>query len=59
MTTTGVDQVREEAAGNLRAEEIDTDIDDMGESRTEERKEICSGTSLMVTQAYTKNPERR
>ena len=28
-----------------------------GEGTTEERKELCSGTSLMATQAYTKNKE--
>ena len=51
MTTTGVNQDREETAGNSRTEETNTGIEDEG--RTEERKEICYGTSLMATQAYT------
>ena len=60
VTTTGVNQVgeaqaREEAAGNFRTEEIITG--DEGEIRTEERKEMCSGATLMATHAYTKNPE--
>ncbi len=33
---------------------IYTGIEDEGEDRTEERKEICYGTSLMATQARTK-----
>ena len=32
-------------------------IEDEGEARTEERKEICSGTSIMATHAYTKNSD--
>ena len=60
VTTTGVNQVgeaqaREEAAGNFRTEEMITG--DEGEIRTEERKEICSGATLMATHAYTRNPE--
>ena len=60
VTTTGVNQVgvahaREEAAINFRTEEMITG--DEGEIRTEERKEICSGATLMETHAYTRNPE--
>ena len=63
MTTTGVNQDREEhageeAAGNIRTEDMNTGIDDEeGEGRTEERKDICSGTANMATHAYTNNPE--
>ena len=35
-----------------------TGVEDEGEIRTEERKEICAGTPLMATHAYTKNRER-
>ena len=34
-----------------------TGVEDEGEIRTEERKEICAGTLLMATHAYTKNQE--
>ena len=34
-----------------------TGVEDEGELRTEERKEICTGTPLMATHAYTKNQE--
>ena len=66
------DQAREEAAGNnrteetiigdedegeIRTEETITGVEDEGEIRTEERKEICSGATLMATHAYTRNPE--
>ena len=57
VTTTGVNQDREDAAENLRTEEMNTDIEDEEESRTEEKKEKCSGTSIMTTDAYTSNPE--
>ena len=72
VTTTGVNQDREEAAGKNRTEEMVTGIDDEGEIRTEEmitgvddegvirteeRKEICAGATLMATHAYTRNPE--
>ena len=72
VTTTGVTQDREEAAGKNRTEEMVTGIDDEGEirteemitgvddegvNRTEERKEICAGATLMATHAYTRNPE--
>ena len=61
VTTTGVNQVgeghaREEAAGNFRTEEMITG--DEGEIRTEERKWICSGATLMATNAYTRNRKR-
>ena len=60
VTTIGVNQVgevqaREDAAGNFRTEEMITG--DEGEIRTEERKDICSGATLMATHAYTRNPE--
>ena len=34
-----------------------TQVVDEGEGTAEERKEICSGTSLVAAQAYTKNQE--
>ena len=34
-----------------------TGVEDEGEIRTEERKEICSGATLLATHAYTRNPE--
>ena len=55
VTMTGVSQDREETAGNSRTEDTDTGIEDEG--RTEERTEICAGTPLMATHAYTKNQE--
>ena len=54
---TGVNQDREEAAGKIRKEEMVTGVDDEGDIKTEERKEICAGATLMATHAYTKNPE--
>ena len=72
VTTTGVNQDREEAAGKIRTEEIATGFDDEGEIRTEEmitgvedkgvirteeKKEICAGATLMATHAYTRKPE--
>ena len=57
VTTTGVDQERDDIAGNSRTEDTDTCIEDEGEGRTEERTEICAGTPLMATHAYTKNQE--
>ena len=57
VTKIGANQEREEAAGNFRAEETITGVEDEGEIRTEERKEICSGATLMSTHAYTRNPE--
>ena len=72
VTTTGVNQDREEAAGKNRTEEMDTGVVDEGEIRTEEmvtgvedegvirteeRKEICAGATLMATHAYTRNSE--
>ena len=52
---TGVSQDREETDGNRISEDTDTGIE--GEGRTEERTEICAGTRLMATHAYTKNQE--
>ena len=57
MTTIGVNQDGENAARNIRAEEMNTGIEDEGEGRRDDRKEICSGTSLMATHAYMKNKE--
>ena len=72
VTTTGVNQDREEAAGKNRTEEMVTGVDDEGEIRTEEmitgvedegvirteeRKKICAGATPMATHAYTRNPE--
>ena len=34
-----------------------TEFEDEGEIRTEERKEICYGATLMTTHAYTRKPE--
>ena len=45
MTTSGANQESEEAAGNVRTEEMITGVEDEGEIRTEERKEICAGTA--------------
>ena len=57
MTKTGANQAREEAAGHFRTEEVITGVEDEGEIRTEERKDICSGATLMATHAYTRYPE--
>ena len=57
VTKIGANQEREEAGGNYRTEETITGVEDEGEIRTEERKEICSGATLMATHAYTRNPE--
>ena len=55
VTKTGANQESEEAAGNVRTEEMITGVEDEGEIRTEEKEEICAGTPLMATHAYTKN----
>ena len=47
VTTTGVNQDREAAAENIRTEEMITGVEDEGEIRTEERKEICAGATLI------------
>ena len=57
MTTTGVNQDREEAAGRIRTEEMITGVEDEGEIMPEGRKGICAGATLMETHAYTRNPE--
>ena len=57
VSKSGANQEIEEAAGNVRTEEMITGVGDVGEIRTEERKEICAGTPLMATHAYTKNQE--
>ena len=61
VTTTGVNQDREETVGNNRTQEMVTGVDDEGEIsteemitgfedegviRTEERKDICDGATL-------------
>ena len=61
VTATGVnqdreEQSREEAAGNIRTEQMITCVEVEGEIRTEERKEICSGAMRMATHAYPRNP---
>ena len=55
VTKTGANQESGEAAGNVRTEDMITGVEDDGEIRTEERKEICAGTPLMATHAFTKN----
>ena len=50
VTTTGVNQDREETAGNSRTEDTDTGIEDKGEGRTEDRTEICAGMMTGVSQ---------
>ena len=57
MATTRVNQYGEEAAGNIRTEEMITGVEDEGEIRTEARKEICAGGKLRATHGYTINPE--
>ena len=57
VTTTGVNQDREESAGIIRKEEMIAGVEDEGEIRTEERKVICAGATLMATHTYTRNPE--
>ena len=57
MTKTGANQESEEAAVNVRTEEMITGVEDEGEIRTEKKKEIYSGATLMATHAYTMNPE--
>ena len=55
VTTTGGNQDREKAAGKIRTEEMITGVEDEG--RTEDRKDICAGATLMATHTYTRNPE--
>ena len=57
VTKTGANQESDEAPGNVRTEEMITGVEDEGEIMTEERKEICSGATLMATHAYTRNQE--
>ena len=52
VTKTGVNQDRDEAAENIRTEEMITGVEDEGDIRTEERNEICAGATLMATHAY-------
>ena len=46
-----------EDEGEIRTEETITGVEEEGEIMTEERKEICSGATLMATHSYTRNPE--
>ena len=55
MTKTGANQESDEAAANVRTEEMTTGVEDEGEIRTEEWKEICAGTPFVATHAYTKS----
>ena len=57
MTKTGENQESEDTTGNVRTEEMIRGVEDEEEIMTEERKEICSGATLMATQAYTRNTE--
>ena len=57
LTKTGGNQDRDEAAENIRTDEMITGVEDEGEIRTEERKEICAGATLMATHAYMRNHE--
>ena len=57
LTQTGGNQDRDEAAENIRTDEMITGVEDEGEIRTEERKEICAGATLMATHAYMRNHE--
>ena len=57
VTKTGGNQDRDEAAENIKTEEMITCVEDEGDIRTEERKEICAVAMLMATHAYTKNPD--
>ena len=57
MTKTGANQESEEAAGNVRTADMITGVEDEGDIMTEERKEICSGATLMATHAYTRQPD--
>ena len=51
--------MNQDREGNIGTQWVNTGIDDEGDSRTDERKVICSGTSIMATQAYTNNSEGR
>ena len=58
VTTTGLNQDREETAGNSRTEDRDTCIEDEGRvGHAGKKTEICSGAPLMATHAYKKNQE--
>ena len=57
MTKTGGNQDRDETAENIMREEMITGVVDEGDIRTEERKEVRSGATLMATHTYTRNPE--
>ena len=57
VTRTGGNQDIDEAAENIRTEGMITGVVDEDYIRTEERKEICSGATLMATHSYTRNPD--
>ena len=50
VMTTGVSQDREETAGNSSTGDTDTGMEDEEQGRTEERTEICAGTTTGVSQ---------
>ena len=55
VTRTGENQDRDEAAENIRTDEMITGVLDEGYIRTEERKDIFSGATLVATHSYTRN----
>ena len=57
VTTTGVNQDREESAGNIRKKEMIAGVEDEGEIRTEDRMVICSGQRLWQT-THTRGTQR-
>ena len=56
MTKTGANQESEEAAGNVRTEEMITGVEDEGEIRTEKKKEIYSGETLIANPRIYEEP---
>ena len=57
VTNTGANQESEEAAENVWTEEMITGVEEEGDIRTEERKEICCEATHMATHAYMMNTE--
>ena len=58
VTTTGVNQDRDESAGNIRKEEMIAGVEDEGEIRTEERKVICAGATQLWQPTHTRGTQR-
>ena len=58
VTKTGANRESEEAAGNVRTEEMFTGVEEKGEITTEDRKEICAGTRLIANKAHTRRTKR-